>query len=414
MPKKRYSKYNMISKYFSVVLLLVLSTVANAQDMTLFMTKNLDSLTTNLTINKQENNIKNKQAMLPLLQKLYRLKSDSLQKVTFIHIGDSHIQADMMTEIIRTEMQKYYGNAGRGFVFPYQLANSNTPSDYIFSSSTLWKGNRLIKKDTTLHCGVSGFCIENKLGNHSINFRFRKTDSIAQYFNKITLFSSKKNCLVNDSPFTEYTSDGLAAIANFTTSRCSFNLKFTDTSAVQIQGLVLENTQNKGVLYNSIGVNGAKFSDYNQTPLFWKQLNHLKGDCYIFSMGTNEAQNYTLTPEIYTEYLKNTVNEVRQINPEAVILFTFPPASYYQKKAPNAMLIKLSNCMQEFCNNNNIAYWDLFTVTNQLKGAVEWKNKSLLRPDLVHFSKKGYQLQGLLFVEAFAQLWNNYIKTANK
>src|SRR5690606_31485683 len=55
-----------------------------------------------------------------------------------------------------------------------------------------------------------------------------------------------------------------------------------------LNGLILENG-NSGIIYHSIGVNGAKFLDYNKYPLFFEQLKALNPDLIIISLGTNEA-----------------------------------------------------------------------------------------------------------------------------
>ena len=62
-----------------------------------------------------------------------------------------------------------------------------------------------------------------------------------------------------------------------------------------------------------------------------------------------------------------------------------------------------------YCNENNLVYWDLFNASKGLKGAAKWKSSKLLQSDLVHFSREGYTLQGNLFVDAFAKAWNGFL-----
>ena len=81
----------------------------------------------------------NPDALICFYEKLAQMKStDSTslnQKINFVHIGDSHIQADLMTNVVRERLQKEYGNAGRGLVFPYNLAKTNGPWNVQFSSN---------------------------------------------------------------------------------------------------------------------------------------------------------------------------------------------------------------------------------------------------------------------------------------
>ena len=62
----------------------------------------------------------------------------------------------------------------------------------------------------------------------------------------------------------------------------------SEQSNFALNGIVLENDQN-GIIYHAIGVNGARFSDYNKCSLFFDQIQALQPDLIIVSLGTNEA-----------------------------------------------------------------------------------------------------------------------------
>src|SRR5690349_6311513 len=49
------------------------------------------------------------------------LENGTRKKVIVIHLGDSHIQADLLSGRVRTLLQDsaVFGNGGRGLVFPY-------------------------------------------------------------------------------------------------------------------------------------------------------------------------------------------------------------------------------------------------------------------------------------------------------
>ena len=59
-----------------------------------------------------------------------------------MHIGDSHIQADWWTGYLRIRLQELFGSAGRGLVFPYQLAGTNSPTDIRSGSNQIWENRR--------------------------------------------------------------------------------------------------------------------------------------------------------------------------------------------------------------------------------------------------------------------------------
>jgi len=65
-------------------------------------------------------------------------------------------------------------------------------------------------------------------------------------------------------------------------------------------------------------------------------LDKLKADCYVVSLGTNEAQDPNLTGDAFLVDVKIMVNKLRQISPNACIILTTPPVSYYKNTVPTS------------------------------------------------------------------------------
>ncbi|AUX17496.1 hypothetical protein [Flavobacterium columnare] len=78
---------------------------------------------------------------------------------------------------------------------------------------------------------------------------------------------------------------------------------------------------------------------------------------------------------------------------------------------PNKKLKDFSDAIMAYCIENEIALWNLFEVSKGLQGSCEFARNQLLANDLVHYSKKGYELQGYLFTEAFAKSWNDFLNS---
>lgn len=374
--------------------------------------------TYNDVVDFSSNSIENTSSLKPFLEKLYRIKfNESNEKAIIVHLGDSHIQADMMTSHIRTQLQDYFGDAGRGMVFPYQLAKSNAPSDVISNSKNIWKGSRITRLDTTISRGISGFVIKSQNINPEFKLELRSINEKKACFDKVNLFFGKNTSEI----LLDYNENEQEDIClNLNTDYLSINLKsatsgfkitFPATDTIMFYGVSLEKNNQKGILYHAIGANGAKYSDYNKTNNFWKQLPNLKADCYIISLGTNEAQDQNLSIDLFLSDIKNTIDLIKTATPQATIVLVSPPISYFKKIKPNAILGIMTTVIKDFCYQNNLCFWDLFSASKGLDGAVKWKSSQLLRPDLVHFSKEGYLLQGDLFLNAFSKLWNNFLQT---
>lgn len=365
--------------------------------------------------NNEKNSLSNVNSLYPLLTKLYKIKHFSNEKAVIVHIGDSHIQADMMTSTIRISFQNYFGNAGRGLLFPFQVAKSNAPTDIISSSKNTWKSSRITRADTTVTCGIAGFGLETTVANSEINLELRTINGTKDSFDKITLFFKSKatdlqiESSTNENDYFCFEKPLDFFTKQFKQSTSGFKITFPTSETVKFFGVSVEKDSVGGVIYHSIGANGAKFSDYNKTNLFWKQLPNLKADCYIISLGTNEAQDQNLTEENFLVQVKTMVEKLRIASPNAAIILSTPPVSYYKKLRPNSSLVTITNAIIEYCNQNNVVCWDLFNASLGSDGAKAWKNNQLLNTDLVHFTKKGYVLQADLFVAAFKKTWEEFL-----
>ena len=64
--------------------------------------------------------------------------SENKTVTNILFLGDSHIQSGWIPEVLRKRFQEKYGNAGRGLVFPYSVANSNGPQDFTAVSNQAW------------------------------------------------------------------------------------------------------------------------------------------------------------------------------------------------------------------------------------------------------------------------------------
>ncbi len=404
--------------YFKAVLTVVLTSLllsqAHAQKMEDWSFKKIEGYPQQ-ELDHSKDILGNPNPLFPLFAKLYKIKHFSKENAVFVHVGDSHIQADIETATIRSELQAYFGNAGRGLIFPYQVAKTNAPSDITSSSKTAWKYNRVTRMDSVVPCGISAFGMQSQNINPEFSFDLRTINGYRDSFDRVKLFMGGKVSELfmeyNDTQAENacYPTAPSYAVLDLKTPSSGFKLTFPTTDTITFYGASIEKKETSGIIYHSIGANGAKYSDFNKTPRFWKQLKYLNADCYIISLGTNEAQDPNLTSEGFLVEVKTMVHKLRAISPNACIILTTPPVSYFKKHSPNPSLVVITNALIDYCNENNLVYWDLFRVSKGLEGAKIWKANQLLRSDLVHFSRDAYILQGNLFVDAFVKAWNDFL-----
>src|ERR1035437_6079316 len=98
---------NLMIRLKKIILLAVLwLPIQNSIGQPLAAIKPADSYT---FVKEKVNVISNSGHLSGLMEKLYDLKKNGKRTVNILHIGDSHLQADFITSVIRTTLQKAFG-----------------------------------------------------------------------------------------------------------------------------------------------------------------------------------------------------------------------------------------------------------------------------------------------------------------
>jgi lysophospholipase L1-like esterase len=401
-----YQNFRQIhASLLSMFVLLFIAQTINAQD---------EVLKRYFTVYHQ-NKIQQEQAIEPLLNKLYQLEKGRTNKqIKIVWIGDSHTQADLMTSIIRQSLQNKFGNAGRGLVYPYQVAKTSSPKDLISKSNSSWIGQRNSRPDQNPICGISGHgmhCsdlyadveITNVNPSDTFNYirLFVDTLPLTYGVDYLSYRHEKKYERENDS-------SGITFHLRDYTSTLTVFANNPEKKKVSVYGMSLESYKKPGVLFHTIGVNGAQYKNYLRTKLFWQQIKALEADAYIIYLGTNEAQDQHLDNNDFYNQIDSMLYRLKIISPSASIILCTPPVSFYHKIQPNYMLNQVSNQIEKASIFQCTALWDLFTISRGISGTHLWKKYNLLNTDLVHFTKEGYALQGNLFVDAILGTYNRF------
>lgn len=424
------------------------------------------------------NIITNTSAMKLFFQKLYQLEQEKKGRVNIVHIGDSHIQADLMTGLIRKKLQERFGNAGCGFTFPHRLAKTNGGHYIRFNSNASWQSRRNIySPENGMNVGLSGIALKTK-ENFVVELNVKDSSYEFNTIRVITpknkpafdLATSSKTIVLESTVPKKIThriksGEVLGSIANkydvtiaqlkkanrlkSDNIRAGRTLKIP-TSQMQkreikrsefiplelsadvtsnyyhsdevlskiyllpnksykdytLSGVVLEK-DDAGVVYHSIGVNGAKCSDYNKYPLFFEQLPALKPDLVVISLGTNESFD-KMTGAAYKVQLNAFIENVRAKNPDAAILVMTPPPSLFRRRYPNTFVADYAKSILIQETEKNYATWDLFSEMGGLFSVNRNAARGLMSTDRVHYSKDGYEKQGRLFSEAFLNAYDNF------
>lgn len=134
-----------------------------------------------LLIDHSFQEIKNTFALNDFFKKLEELENDKRDQITIMHIGDSHVQGPYFPQYIRQGLQSKWGNAGRGFVFPYRVAGTNGAVDARFKASGEWTSVRNVKSNGKDDIGLSGIYLETTDRDFVMEINLKKSlDEVTQ------------------------------------------------------------------------------------------------------------------------------------------------------------------------------------------------------------------------------------------
>jgi hypothetical protein len=365
--------------------------------------------------------------------KLGRLLTGERRCVSIVHIGDSHIQAGFFTDLPRARLQARFGNAGRGLVFPYRALKTNSPLDYRISVTGVWTGQAIIRhdpaaKDSQLP-GISGYTAGSSGIAARLTFQSSHPENGFSIVKLFTKYSPDAKFGIGKEGADTFAPE-LADSSPFPWLR-TLALDSPTSSAVisrtggrfSTEGMVLL-TGRPGVLYHTIGVNGARAVDYLSAPLFWEQLPALEPDLVIVSLGVNEAYEPSFDTVAFIKSIDSLRAKILAVAPGCDILFTTPndhaerirkpaPPVAVKKKAPkrrrpSTILVYRNNprgaacraALVNYCNARELPCWDLWAVMGGSGSVDKWTDKKLAGRDHLHFAPAGYTVLGDLFDRA--------------
>lgn len=358
----------------------------------------------------------------PLFEKIWTFESTKKGKAKILHIGDSHIQAGYFSGKVRECLHKGLGcgTRERGFVFPFGLAHTNGPVNYAAQYTGNWQGFKSASSSEDSQWGLAGISASTKddsttlkiySNNHTFeSYQFKKVKIF--YRDDSNAFDLRLRSERNDSIVTREDDFGCFKVFEFPHSVDTLYFTFLKDSldkesAFLIQGIELESDE-PGITYSEVGVNGAKVKSFLRCNDLTSQLATLSPDLIIISLGINDAYNLNFDDALFYNHYDSLIGIVKATLPNARLLLTTPGDGKRYKKAPLKENLFIRNSILRLAKKHNAAVWDLFKIMGGFMSVDQWSNANLVSYDFLHLNEKGYQLQGQLFYSAIANSYNDY------
>ncbi len=365
--------------------------------------------------------------LYPFYKKLDLLTQEELQEVNILHIGDSHIQADMFSGKVRQGFAQdhIFGKSVQRIFFPYALAKTNNPVSYISKKSGNWQSCAMVMLASPCDFGLPGYRAITYDTNATFSCQLAHFDTLS-HFNKVKIFHRMDEVSYNYEILGQNILDSLPAEAPIKTfvnikegySEFLFSKKMTKIdfkikkdnnlqTNFELYNVLIEN-QGRGISYSSVGVNGADAYSYTRSSRWFQESKQINPDLIVISLGTNDAYARKFNQEAVIFNFKKLIELVQETHPKSQIILTTPGDNLRYRKEINYNNPKINNIIKLLAKEYNCAIWDFYNVMGGLKSVNKWYYHGMVNRDKLHFTRKGYEYQGVLFYNALMLGYSQY------
>jgi lysophospholipase L1-like esterase len=328
-----------------------------------------------------------------------KLRNANRAPVAIVQLGDSHTAADLFSGELRRLLQARYGDGGIGLVPASPVPGIRNDRVIIKSEKRQWE---LIsaRNQQSSQFPLGGYLSLPLANRSSVVLQARDED--AQRYKVSALYQSTTNAALlanGGQPRALAISNGQWRFSPvFATAGLPLQLSVEGGRGVALGGWYLQSQKNAGVIYSTLGINGARLEVVDKWQPGWQDsLKAVKPDLVILAYGTNEAFDDKLDLALYQTQLDTTLTRLRQDLPRTAILLVGPPDSIKQRKArtcaarqpqPLASVIRIQ---QQMARKHQALFWDWQAFMGGPCAIAGWQASGLARPDLVHLSAEGYR-----------------------
>lgn len=330
------------------------------------------------------------------------LDSASTQPVRVVHYGDSQIEEDRITNVLRERWQKQYGGGGTGLLPLHQTIPTRTIRQWLSINGAvqtaqkgpkryLVYGLRSMRLADSDDYGVMGqvAVMDSTLvaGSEDIVMNIEPIDKKRKphnYFNRVRVISSGE-LTVDSLPLAEY--------LQLPDSTTHYQLHLQGKG--RVYGVSLETPT--GVIVDNIpmrGCSGNIFTKIDSTQLsdFYRETNTR---LIILQFGGNMIPQ-TENPSTISGYVRSTLRQqiryIRACAPQASILFIGPSdmsTNIDGQMTTYPLVPYMDKLLKKMAAEEQIAYWSMYDAMGGKDSMVRWVENGLAGSDYVHFTRSG-------------------------
>ena len=362
-------------------------------------------------------------ALSNFYSKLDKIKDGELVRV--LHFGDSQIEGDRISGIIRSMLQEKFGGCGVGFI-PITDPGFDRKNIHRTTSGSWDKYSVVRAQKTAPHnkYGVLGNFFHWGKDGASISLsKNEKTYQRTQKFEQISLLYGQAYeeffyTLMSDTSTLQHgilPSDSGAVNHQWTLNNSgnrSIKFSFTGESP-DIYGIALD--CKSGVAVDNISMRGSSGNDFSKMDktALKQQIQKLNVGLIIYEFGVNIVPNVLNDYTWYKNMVIQQITLLKKLAPNASILIVGVSDMCRKQETEFASypnIEKIRNAQREAAQATGCAFWDLYQVMGGKNSMSEWvsASPSLAEKDYTHFTWRGANIVGNKLGNAILNDYNEF------
>jgi lysophospholipase L1-like esterase len=365
------------------------------------------------------------------LVKLFYRKVDQLLKegegqINILHIGGSHIQADIFSHQVRRNLEAINSRfqTPRGFIFPFSVAKTNNPTNYKVTYTGKWANAKNVQYNREISVGVGGIAVYTNDPDASIQVTLNTGEYSGRWlFDRLRLlgYTEEESETETVEPVLYYGDRSIkpcfdlisnSYLFELPESIDSFRICFIQKDTVPhtfiLTGFIPEK-ETPGIVYHAIGVNGASVPSYLNSEFFEDELPLIRPDLIVFEIGVNDASGSGFNVNSFIYNYNLLISRIKHVLPDCAFIFVTNNDTFKRVKRrtyrvnSNGLIAK--DAFYKIAEENQGGVWDLFSIMGGLKSMQTWQTNGLAQADKIHFTRPGYELLGDLFYNALIEFY---------
>ena len=343
--------------------------------------------------------------------------------VRILHYGDSQIEMDRISDVLRAYMQETFGGQGVGLIpfsqtIPCTSVSQNASGDFTRYASY---GDSTVARNHGHYGPMAKCCRVNSSASVSINATKSDTrDEHLKSFSKITVLfdnlSGNVAVTLSCKGFTDQqTSTGMGVHSiTWQLDSAVTSARVSVSGLCDVYGIMVDGEY--GVSVDNISMRGASGHQIQMidSALLAQSFAEMNVGLILFQYGGNSVPylHGEAAQEHYAKEMERQLRILHHTCPDAKIVF-IGPADMCRGSEEGGFqscrqLPGVINALRTMALENGVAFWSMYDVMGGSGSMMTWVNNGLGGGDYLHFSEKGARKMGGYLVDAFKTMYDLY------